>query len=128
MISVVLHSNQRFIDSSRLLEYGFQNWAETGNQPAGEVVAVLPVRNGEPKTVEVILSERLGTSIPKNAGPAKCEILLPPTEIDPLPAGSQVGEAVLTCQGQVLQRVGLITRQGSRSTSKLRKLLNWKDF
>ncbi|NPV92253.1 MAG: D-alanyl-D-alanine carboxypeptidase [Firmicutes bacterium] len=128
LISVVLHSRQRFVDSARLLEYGFQNWSEEVNLPAGGVVAVLPVKNGNPRTVEVVLTERLGASILKNSGPAVCELLLPRNEIDPLPAGSQVGEAVLTCQGQELQRVSLVTRQGSVPTSRLRKILYWKDF
>ncbi|MDH7479470.1 MAG: D-alanyl-D-alanine carboxypeptidase, partial [Syntrophomonadaceae bacterium] len=116
LIAVVLHSNNRFADAAKLLDYGFREWEEEISFPTGEVMAVLPVKGGKPTTVEAVLTERLGVSVPRTEDRVICELVLDRNEIEPLPAGTRVGEAVLKWKGRELQRVPLVTRQkASRS-------------
>lgn len=111
LIAVVLHSNNRFADAAKLLEYGFSEWEEEISFPAGKVMAVLPVKKGKPATVEAVLTERLGVSVPRSDDQVVCEIILYRNILEPLPAGARVGEAVLKWKDRELQRVPLVTKQ-----------------
>jgi D-alanyl-D-alanine carboxypeptidase (penicillin-binding protein 5/6) len=50
-IAVVLHSYNRWGDSARLLEYGFQNFSIVKIATAGKSVGLLPVKNGNKRFV-----------------------------------------------------------------------------
>jgi D-alanyl-D-alanine carboxypeptidase (penicillin-binding protein 5/6) len=105
LIAVVLKSRNRFGDAAKLLEFGFNNFTEIKVAEPGEQLTVFPFLNGDPATMAVYSSERLGVTVPKHlAAQVQVHHILHEDIAAPLPAGTEVGEVLITNQGQVLQR------------------------
>jgi D-alanyl-D-alanine carboxypeptidase (penicillin-binding protein 5/6) len=112
LIAVVLKSHDRFGDSARLLDYGFQNFVRVGVINPGEIVAIVPIEKGNPSTVEAVAQAQLELTVPnQQAGQIETVINVDEHLRAPLQAGTKVGEVILTCEGKELQKVPLITSQ-----------------
>lgn len=112
LIAVVLKSRNRFGDAAKLLEFGFNNFTEIKVAEPGDQLAVLPFLNGNPASIATYSSERLGVTVPKHlAAQVQIHHILHENIAAPLPAGTEVGESLITNQGQILQRAPLYNSQ-----------------
>lgn len=64
LISVVLHSDDRWSDSVRLLEYGFNSFEHFKAVEAGRPYAGIPVEDGWEEEVSAVASEDLVVAVP----------------------------------------------------------------
>jgi D-alanyl-D-alanine carboxypeptidase (penicillin-binding protein 5/6) len=123
LIAVVLKSRDRFGDAARLLDFGFRNFSEVGVFLPGEILSVLPLKNGDPRTVEVMIKERLGFMLPNGqVSQVETRIELREDIPTPLPADSKVGEVLITNREVILQRAPLF------SVQSVDKLAPWWKF
>lgn len=64
LIAVVLHSDNRWGDASRLLNYGFHHWALVDAVPQGRVMAEAAVVGGRAKSVGLVTHRSIWVDIP----------------------------------------------------------------
>ena len=110
LIAVTLHDGNDWQDHQNLLDYGFSAFPRTLLLPAGQQVGSTQVKGSFLLTVPV----RTGTALycPLTAGEEPeitCHYYEAVTA--PIAAGTAVGEAVATLNGQELGRVPLIIAQ-----------------
>lgn len=94
LIAVVLHSDDRWSDSLRLLEWGFETfrWRTFGR--AGEAVARLPVAGGRPSWVPAVLAADLTLALAPEEESSIRQVLILPSRLEaPLAAGLVIGRA-----------------------------------
>lgn len=96
LVAVVLNAGNRWGDSHKLLEWGFQNFQLTRVGRAGEVVTEAPVKGGRSLTVPLALDGDLTTIIPRTSDEAPA----PKLEIQelvqaPIRKGQALGRAAL---------------------------------
>lgn len=91
LISVVLGSNNAFIDSGKLLNYGFANYKLTPLIRKNKHYATVPVQNGNFE--EVGLMAKDGISLPLTESEAvKFNLVVPKKIKAPVAKGEQIGE------------------------------------
>lgn len=107
VIGVVLNCGNWFEEAARLMDLGFERYAQFTAFSKGETVRVLPVENGRQETVRIIAGQKLAAPVKKGTVPVM-EVDLPQA----ISAGTQlndpVGEARLISSGEVLCSVPLV--------------------
>jgi D-alanyl-D-alanine carboxypeptidase (penicillin-binding protein 5/6) len=98
LLAVVLNSEDRWYDTSTLLDYGFDNYRLAKAASAGETIVTLPVSHSTEKYVPVICAKDLQACVPARALGLRIEVDLPPVIRAPCSAGTIVGQATL-CLG-----------------------------
>ncbi|MDI3269671.1 MAG: D-alanyl-D-alanine carboxypeptidase family protein, partial [Bacillota bacterium] len=94
LIAVVLHSDDRWSDSLRLLEWGFENFRWLSLGKAGEWVARLPVREGRSPYVPVALAADMKMALrPDEERDLRRNLRLPQGLRAPVMAGEELGRA-----------------------------------
>jgi len=115
LISVVLHSDDRFGDSINLLEYGFLNFSPLIAARPGEVWKRVPVTDGEPAYVDATPANMLEVVVPRWAKRrVRVEFALPESPRAPVQLGQKLGELVVTIDGQELGRTDLVAVSSSQ--------------
>lgn len=110
LIAAVLHSDDRWGDSVRLFEYGFQRYALRNPAPAGAVVHQAPVARGRLKQVGLTPARDLFVVVERrDLGRLRTAIDVDPGLRAPLPAGATAGSLTVLRDGEVLGRVPLVT-------------------
>lgn len=126
LISVVLHSNDRWGDSRRLLDYGFATYTLRNFAPAGEVVRHVPVRGGVAKTVAVTPEAHLTLVVKRDDIPRIRTVINTAPQLDaPVTAGERVGSLTVLLDGEVLGRTPLITAAAVRKAPPWQGLFQW---
>lgn len=127
LISVVLHSDDRWGDSRRLLDYGFANFALRNFAPAGEVVRYIPVRGGVMETVPAAAEADLKLAVRReDLARIRTVINTAPHVAAPVTAGERVGSLTVVLDGEVLGRIPLVTAASVRKAPLWRILFQRK--
>jgi len=109
LISVVLNSADRWGDSVRLLDYGFNSFSLLSLARQGERVGEARVRGGMVDLVPLVPARDLHVVVPREKG-GKLERVIAVREdlAAPLAAGEVVGEIRAVLEGETLEKVPLI--------------------
>jgi len=100
LISVVLHARDRWSDSARLLEWGFDNFRMVYLARKDEVVIQAPVRRGMPGYVPLAVEGDLAVLLPRHeAGDLRIRLDIHRSLMAPVARGQVVGR-VLAVQGE----------------------------
>lgn len=110
LISVVLHSDNRWSDSIKLLDYGFEAFDYVRVLEQGVGFETVAVKDGTGKEVRAVASAELGAVIPKN----RQEYLEKIVEINrdltaPVKKGQQVGRVTVLVKGEVIGSADLVS-------------------
>ncbi|SHN32972.1 D-alanyl-D-alanine carboxypeptidase family protein [Gracilibacillus kekensis] len=131
VITVVMKTEsmeKRFVETKKLMEYGFTQFEATELFPAGyqlEGESILPVSKGKEKEVEIATAEPMETMI-KNGEEEQYTISYQIDEdkldedgslIAPIESGEKIGEAILQYSGEVDN--GYIEGEGSEQSVDL---------
>ncbi len=107
VIGVVLNCADWFDEAARLMDLAFERYDMFTAFEEGETVRVLPVEEGTQETVCILCGGRLAAPVEKGAVPV-LEFDLPETVQAGREEGTQIGEARLIHDGQVLAAVPLV--------------------
>ncbi|HEY8425646.1 MAG TPA: D-alanyl-D-alanine carboxypeptidase family protein [Limnochordales bacterium] len=108
LVSVVLDSADRWADSARLLEYGFEAFARVELARRDEEVATAAVAGGRPAELRVLAGETLATVVPiRQVKDVRGRVELDPLQA-PITAGARVGRLVAYVGEQAVAHVPLI--------------------
>lgn len=112
LIAVVLDSPDRWGETARLLDWGFRNYALRTFAPAGEAVALVPVRGGRVDAVQAAPAWDVTMAVPRrDLAAVRTAIDRDPNLRAPVARGQRVGSlTVLGPRGTVWARVPLIAR------------------
>jgi len=110
LISVVFHSDDRWQDSIKLLNYGFEDFKYVRLFREGEPFATIKVKESRGREIIAVVSSGLGVAIKKNQ-PDDLEKII---EIDrdlsaPVYKGQRVGQITVLAGGKVAGTVNLIS-------------------
>lgn len=112
LIAVVLHSDDRWSDSLRLLDYGFERFALRNPAPAGTVIHLAPVRGGPARQVALTPAHDLNLVVERrDLGRLRTVVNVDPDLRAPLPAGAPAGSLTVLAGEAVLGRVPLVTKE-----------------
>jgi len=140
LISVVFASGwgaagreQKWVDTKRILDYGFENYTFVELVEAGHVPGHIDITRTRTPRVDIALTE--GLTLPMNAEEkSKVEIKFEyPQEIAaPIEAGQVMGQGIVSLGGKVLARIDLVTLEGAERhdlpTSARKVLENWLEM
>lgn len=123
LIAVVLHSDDRWGDARRLLDWGFRHYALRLVAPAGAVVARAPVRGGR-APAELTPARDLHLVV-ERADLARLRTALepPPPLRAPVPAGTPAGRLAVYAGDRLLDAVPLAVRRPVPAAPWWRRLL-----
>jgi len=107
VIGVVLNCGNWFEEAKRLMDIGFERYEAFVAFESGETVRVLPVKGGKDDTAYVCARDGLSAPVLKGWVPS-LEIDLPESVAAGLEMGTQVGEARLVLEGDMLAAVQLV--------------------
>jgi len=107
VIGVVLNCGDWFDEAARLMNAGFERYEWFTAFEEGENVRVLPVEEGTQETVCILSGGSLAAAVPKGIVPV-LEFDLPETVQAGQERGSQIGEARLIHDGQIIAAAPLV--------------------
>ncbi len=110
LISVVLHSDDRWSDSVRLLEYGFNSFEHFKVVEGGHPYATIPVEEGLENEVDAVATEDLIVAVPVGR-PDLCAVKTNTvTKLKaPVQSGQMVGNLMVYLDGNCVASCNLIT-------------------
>ncbi|RKD34546.1 D-alanyl-D-alanine carboxypeptidase family protein [Thermohalobacter berrensis] len=127
LISVVMgcdSSSIRFMESKKLLDYGFANYTSIPILKKGQLVKRLPVNKGKANNVNIISKEDFSLLVKKGKGKkVEKKIVLPEYINAPINKGQKVGEMILMLDGKEVNRVDLISKEKVEKASLVDMLL-----
>jgi len=126
LIAVVLHSDDRWGDALRMLQWGFVHFSQPVRAPAGTVVARLPVSLAPRRdaAVEVVAGAGLQAVVALDELPwLTVRRDLPDSISAPVRAGQRLGTLTLLLAGQPMASVPLLAARGVPRAAPLRLLL-----
>lgn len=110
LISVVLHSTDRYGDTIKLLEYGFKNFDEIVITTKGEYFTTANVEEGYSNHVPIIAGDSLSVLVPKGKkGIFEQKVAVQRTLTAPVPANKKVGRLTVLIDNNEVDSVDLIT-------------------
>ncbi|ATW24212.1 D-alanyl-D-alanine carboxypeptidase family protein [Candidatus Formimonas warabiya] len=109
-LSVVLNSPDRFGDSSKLLDYGLEDFSSRTLFHRGDLIRTVPVINGMKKTVAVIISQDETVVLPKQQTKVpQTEIFIQEQLAAPVQKGQSLGHIdVLDNNRGLLSRINIV--------------------
>ena len=117
LITVVLHSGDRFSDTINLLEYGFQNYYIEEITP-GQVVSQLRVSGGKDDQVKAVTALCDAVVVPVDAQSLICRRLQLPEKVNaPVKKGEQIGILQVFCQEEKLACLSLVADRDIAATT-----------
>lgn len=112
LIAVVLHSDNRWADAARLLEYGFANFTRLTLVRRGEVVARTEVKNGMEPSVGLVASRDLDVVVSRaEAERVSVTVEVDPAVVAPVRPTMRIGRAAAFFDGEELADVGLFPQR-----------------
>ena len=140
LISVVLASGwgaegreQKWIDTKRILDYGFENYSFVELAQAGQVPGHVDITRTRTPRVDVALAE--GITLPMNADEksrVEMKFEYPQEMAAPVEAGQVIGQGIISLDGAVLARIDLVTLSGAMRhdlpTSARKVLETWLEM
>lgn len=127
LISVVLHSEDRYGDTTKLLDYGFNNFEEIIILTEGEHFTTAKVSAGYAKNVPIVPNDDLIILVPKgNVGAFEQRITLERNLSAPVRVGDKVGSLSVRINGQEVGNVELVT--GSEVIELPKHILLYQKF
>ncbi len=125
LISVVLHSRNRFRDTVRLLDYGFNEIVPVILCHESEEFGEIPVANGVRDTVKAVSQRAVKTHIDsEDQNLVVRKVILKERLEAPISPGQEVGTAIYTLRGAELDRVSLVSASKVERRGLLHRL--WK--
>ncbi|MFZ5597697.1 MAG: D-alanyl-D-alanine carboxypeptidase family protein [Bacillota bacterium] len=111
LVAVVLHSDDRYGDSIKLLNYGFKNFINKKAVAAGETLSTLAVKNGVKDSAPAVCPDEVLVTVPV-AGPDRIEkIVMRENEITaPVKKGNVVGRLLILDNGRPLAEKNIVVR------------------
>ncbi|MBM7854449.1 D-alanyl-D-alanine carboxypeptidase (penicillin-binding protein 5/6) [Desulfohalotomaculum tongense] len=110
LISVVLHSDDRYGDTKKLFAYGFNSFEEIVITSKGEYFTTVSVEEGYARYAPVIAEDNLYVLVPKRKrGVFEQRVILKRTLTAPVRAHSKVGRVTVLVNNQEVGSVNLIT-------------------
>lgn len=124
IIAVVLHSSNRWSDSARLLQYGFDNYQLLHYADKDAVLQSLPVLNGMQECVDAVMAEDMTVVIPK----AQSDLLhinydLPAHMEAPVYNGQKIGEITISVKDHTVKVIDIIAGQEVMERTPARVIL-----
>lgn len=119
LIAVVLHDSNRWSDSMKLLQYGFDQFELVQYGQAGDILGSIPVDDSFYAEADCQLSDDAALVIPKQEKQdlvVECD--LPETIKAPIEGGQKVGEVVFYFKGQAIKSVDVITARSVPDQTK----------
>jgi len=115
LIAVVLaapSTADRFGSASKLLDYGFANYAVAKGVAKGDSFGTIPITKGVEKEIEVVAKNDFKHLMPKgNAGKIEKQVVLPETISAPIKENDKVGDLLLLINGKQIGSVDLIAKK-----------------
>lgn len=109
LIAVVLHSNNRYKDAVKMLDYGFSSVAPVSLWPAGQEITRVQVLGGVRGEVPLIAREEKMVALAvDDLAEVKMQVSAGSEIKAPVQLGQKLGEAVYTLRGQEVARVELL--------------------
>ena len=126
LVAVVLRSGDRYVDTIKMLEYGFDNFEHRQVTVAGEVLRMLPVREGMSDRVAVKFAADLAVLVPKNRPEAlEIETEITPTLAAPVLKGQKVGMLKVNVDGRTIGNVELVASAAVPERTWWRMFKKW---
>lgn len=126
LIAVIMgadSSKDRFGDASRLLDYGFANYAIAGSLLTPEDLTPLPVKKGKTERVEIGVSDDFKVLVSKKKlNSIEKKITLPEAVEAPIAAGDIVGSVEFMIDGQPIGGTDLIAKADAPRVTPLTML------
>lgn len=126
LIAVIMgadSSKDRFGDASRLLDYGFANYAIAGSLLTPEDLTPLPVKKGKTERVEIGVSDDFKVLVSKKKlNSIEKKITLPEAVEAPIAAGDTVGSVEFMIDGQPIGGTDLIAKADAPRVTPLTML------
>lgn len=126
LIAVIMgadSSKDRFGDASRLLDYGFANYAIAGSLLTPEDLTPLPVKKGKTERVEIGVSDDFKVLVSKKKlNSIDKKITLPEAVEAPIAAGDTVGSVEFMIDGQPIGGTDLIAKADAPRVTPLTML------
>lgn len=121
LISVVLGgptSNSRFLESKKLLDYGFANYDSLPVCKKDEVIKKIKVSKGKENNANIVAESDFSLLIKKgDSKEIEKEILLPEKVDAPYEKGQKLGEIILKNNGKEVGRVNLVAEEEMKKAS-----------
>lgn len=125
LYSVVLNSGNRWNDSARLLDWGFQTFAVVPVLPAGNEVTRVPVLQGMRADVAAVAGEPLTVVVPRTLAPVVTwEVEASPVRAPVFP-GQPIGTVYALVNSQVVNQTPLIAIDAVEEKIWWQLLLRW---
>lgn len=119
----------RFAEATKLLDYGYANYAVSTGAKAGDIVGEIPVSKGEHETVMLEASKDITALMQKGGPEPELTYELSEKLCAPVEKGEKAGEAVYTLNGEVVARIDVVTSEAvekaSLGTITKRMLRSW---
>ncbi|GAB6179523.1 D-alanyl-D-alanine carboxypeptidase family protein [Desulfotomaculum defluvii] len=113
LIAVVLHSDDRWNESIRLLDYGFSRYENLQLARSGEAFTAVEVKEGVVNKVPVTVNQDIVLTVPiANSEQVEKVVKLKKEIYAPLRSGQVVGKLQVMVAGQVVTGASLVTMQG----------------
>jgi D-alanyl-D-alanine carboxypeptidase (penicillin-binding protein 5/6) len=113
LISVVMGSptsETRFKESAKLLNYGFAKYNSVQIAAREDIINQLKVTKGKERTINVKPLDDVNVLVPKGQeNSIEREVVLPEFVKAPIKEGERVGELLIKRDGQVVERVELVS-------------------
>jgi len=121
LISVVLASGwgdagkeQKWIDTKRLLDYGFDNYKYTDIVKEGDICDTIDITRSKTPQISVALEEGLNLPLtPDEAAHVKIQYSLPQTLMAPVEKGQAMGLCTVTINDEVKTTINLIAQNSA---------------
>ncbi|MDK2820556.1 MAG: hypothetical protein PWP31_521 [Clostridia bacterium] len=109
LISVVLGSSDRFLDTKKLLDYGFNNsYAEIVK--AGEEIRKVNIKNGEVQSIGVTPVRTSGFTVKMDEAEfLEKKVFLPDVVKAPIKKGQEIGKVSIFFKGKEVETVPLVS-------------------
>ncbi len=128
LIAVVLRSGDRYGDSERLFEYGFDNFTYQQVAVAGEYYGSADVENGIAPKVQLAFKKDLGVLVAEDrTASLEKELVIDRPVHAPVKAGQGVGWMLAKVDGKVVSRVELVALNDVLENTWLNRVKLWFD-
>lgn len=125
LISVVLHDHERWSDSMRLLQYGFQAFDLVEYAPRGQILGAIPVVNGLESHVSIKVSSPAAVVVKaEDTTATTIEVDLPEKIKAPVFQGQKVGEVIFYTHDKAVKIVDIVADREIEEKTISRLIMN----
>lgn len=125
LISVVLHDRERWSDSMRLLQYGFQHFSFIEYGSENQILGSLPVSDGMQAEVSIKLAAPAAIAVKMtDASATTTEVSLPEIIKAPVFQGQKVGEVIFYTHDKAVKIVDIIADREVEEKTVSRIIIN----